>query len=123
MEMCYDGALVMPSSYAVMSEDEMTYVQGGSINTLKNNLYGLYGIIENYVCKWASGATVGRILAKAGMSWAQIGAMAGSYWKLAGKVVAIISSVTKWLGAHAFIVGVVGGVAAAALLWNVRVFY
>lgn len=29
MEMCYDGALVMPSSYAVMSEDEMTYVDGG----------------------------------------------------------------------------------------------
>lgn len=34
MEMCYDGALVMPSSYAVMSEDEMTYVDGGgSVNT------------------------------------------------------------------------------------------
>lgn len=29
MEMCYDGALVMPSSYAVMDEDEMTYVEGG----------------------------------------------------------------------------------------------
>lgn len=29
MEMCYDGALVMPSSYAVMSEDAMTYVDGG----------------------------------------------------------------------------------------------
>ena len=29
MEMCYDGALVMPSSYVVMSEDEMTYVDGG----------------------------------------------------------------------------------------------
>lgn len=29
MEMCYDGALVMPSSYAVMSEDEMMYVDGG----------------------------------------------------------------------------------------------
>lgn len=29
MEMCYDGALVMPSSYAVMSEDEMCYVDGG----------------------------------------------------------------------------------------------
>ena len=29
MEMCYDGTLVMPSSYAVMSEDEMTYVEGG----------------------------------------------------------------------------------------------
>ena len=29
MEMCYDGALVMPSNYALMSEDEMTYVEGG----------------------------------------------------------------------------------------------
>ncbi|MCM1499741.1 MAG: hypothetical protein NC124_14865 [Clostridium sp.] len=29
MEMCYDGALVMPSSYAVMDEEEMTYVEGG----------------------------------------------------------------------------------------------
>lgn len=29
MEMCYDGALVMPSSYAVMNSEEMTYVDGG----------------------------------------------------------------------------------------------
>lgn len=29
MEMCYDGALVMPSSYAVMDEEEMMYVEGG----------------------------------------------------------------------------------------------
>lgn len=29
MEICYDGALVMPSSYAVMNEEEMTYVEGG----------------------------------------------------------------------------------------------
>ena len=27
MEMCYDGTLVMPSSYAVMDEEEMTYVE------------------------------------------------------------------------------------------------
>lgn len=30
MDMCYDGTLVMPSSYAVMDEDEMSYVEGGS---------------------------------------------------------------------------------------------
>lgn len=29
MEMCYNGALVMPSSYAIMDEEEMTYVEGG----------------------------------------------------------------------------------------------
>ena len=29
MELCYDGALVLPSSYAVMDEEEMTYTEGG----------------------------------------------------------------------------------------------
>jgi len=29
MEMCYDGALVMPNNYAVVDEEEMTYVDGG----------------------------------------------------------------------------------------------
>ena len=30
MELCYDGALVLPSSYAVMDEEEMTYLEGGN---------------------------------------------------------------------------------------------
>ena len=35
MDMCYDGALVLPSSYAVMNEEEMTYMEGGrDIETL-----------------------------------------------------------------------------------------
>lgn len=29
MDMCYDGTLVMPSSYAMMEEEEMVYVEGG----------------------------------------------------------------------------------------------
>lgn len=29
MEMCYDGALVMPKNYAAVTEEEMTYVEGG----------------------------------------------------------------------------------------------
>lgn len=36
MEMSYDGALVMPGSYAVMDEEEMTYVEGGAWNSVKN---------------------------------------------------------------------------------------
>jgi len=28
MSKCYDGALVMPESYAVMNAEEMTYVEG-----------------------------------------------------------------------------------------------
>lgn len=30
MEICYDGALVMPSNYAVMDEEKMTYTEGGA---------------------------------------------------------------------------------------------
>ena len=29
MDMCYDGTLVMPSSYVLMDEEEMMYVEGG----------------------------------------------------------------------------------------------
>lgn len=35
MEMTYDGMLVMPSSYAVMDEEEMTYVEGGGTIKVK----------------------------------------------------------------------------------------
>ena len=34
MDMCYEGTLVMPSSYAVMNEEEMTYVEGGAPETV-----------------------------------------------------------------------------------------
>ena len=29
MDMCYDGTLVLPSSYAMMDEHEMSYTEGG----------------------------------------------------------------------------------------------
>ena len=38
MEMCANGALVMPKSYAVMNEEEMTYVEGGAIPYVDTNL-------------------------------------------------------------------------------------
>ena len=37
MDMCYDGTLVMPSSYAVMDEDEMSYVEGGGSITINRS--------------------------------------------------------------------------------------
>ena len=42
MEMTYDGTLVMPSSYVVMEENEMMYLEGGayiSNRTLKAVIY------------------------------------------------------------------------------------
>lgn len=35
MELCYDGALVLPSSYAVMDEEEMTYTEGGEVDLIE----------------------------------------------------------------------------------------
>ena len=43
MEMCYNGSLVMPGNYAVVSEEEMTYVVGGWSSTT-------YGTLNNI--KW-----------------------------------------------------------------------
>lgn len=122
MDMCYNGKLVMPSSYAIMNEEEMTYTEGGDITTLKNNLYGLYNLVINYMAKYISGATIGAALKRCGLSWSQIGQLVGSYSSLAAKVVAGITSLTKWLGSHAVIIGVVSGAAGFAVLWNFEVF-
>ena len=51
MEMCYDGAMVLPSNYAVMDEEEMTYLEGGY--NLAKTVYGigirLTGKETNYI--------------------------------------------------------------------------
>ena len=50
MEMTYDGVLTMPSSYAVMDEQEMTYVEGGdnvysmSLGNAKSYFNGVVGM-------------------------------------------------------------------------------
>ena len=61
MEMCYDGALVMPSSYAVMSEEEMTYVEGGGSITINR---GTVNAALSAV--WAGFSTYCTITGKAG---------------------------------------------------------
>ena len=62
MEMCYDGTLVMPSSYAVMSEDEMTYVEGGTVVLKMKRQY-----LNKNFCKTKGNALKGAKLVK-GMS-------------------------------------------------------
>lgn len=54
MEMCYDGALVMPNSYAVMDEEEMTYVEGGRKKiVITITRAAVVGAIGSYVLKKA----------------------------------------------------------------------
>lgn len=69
MEMCYDGALVMPNSYAVMSEDEMTYVEGGrkKIKVATWILSSVIDIAVTCVFGGAAASAIGWLLGK-GMS-------------------------------------------------------
>lgn len=48
MTMSYDGALVMPSSYAVMDTEEMTYVGGGF--EISKTWYGYSGYFNASEC-------------------------------------------------------------------------
>lgn len=57
MEMCCDGALVMPRSYAVMSEEEMTYVEGG------NGWYNSRGFIAAAIDIGIAVVTAGQAIA------------------------------------------------------------
>ena len=95
MEMCYDGALVMPSNYAVMDEEEMTYVEGGGVPR------GLASIgIDAFLCATPIGAVfaplkyLGKTAAKALIK------------KYASSIAGILGKVINFLG------GMVGSAAA-----------
>ena len=90
MEMTYGGALVMPSNYAVMSEEEMTYVEGGKNYTYKKGDYT--GIKDCY----QSSFTLAYI---AGVSWV-MGKVAKACTLIAGPVGTVMTailSLTKWV--------------------------
>ena len=62
MEMCYDGALVMPKNYAVVNNEKMEYVDGGwSGRQVLKNVIGNLLLIRLYrkcfccICKSKSG--------------------------------------------------------------------
>ena len=77
--MCYDGALVLPSSYAVMNEEEMTYVEGGATYKIsKKTVYKKASVaVSDYlycsrvlkvwavgmvICSAVAGALVGQVV-------------------------------------------------------------
>ena len=54
MTMTYDGTMVMPKNYAVVTEDEMTYVEGGGTLTItitKNTICSAIGILGGVATK------------------------------------------------------------------------
>ena len=86
MEMCYDGALVMPSNYAVMNEEEMMYVEGG----------GFWEKAIYHGVAFATNCAFNAILG---------GGTIGLVWKVIQTkkdviVGAIIQALSKWLNAR-----------------------
>ena len=75
--MSYTAALKMPSSYVVMNEEEMTYLEGGekwSGEKFKNNLIGAWNNIrEAQTALKLGGLTVGKIAGMASMQlWVKV---------------------------------------------------
>ena len=82
MEMCYDGTLVMPSSYAIMNEEEMTYLEGGWCLERQWWGYNIY-LTHNERVKLTSGQTIAALVAglsSMGLAAAVIGAAGTLIW-------------------------------------------
>lgn len=108
MEMCYNGALVMPSNYAIVNDNEMEYVDGGfyiSYNTIR--------AVVLTACINPIGATLvgiacyklaGYITAKAAILGAKIGALGGPLVSaISGAVSAVIGGAAAFTIARAVI--------------------
>ncbi len=116
MEMCYDGALVMPASYAVMNEEEMTYVEGGwSGEVFAANLKGAYNKFQAAkVALLAGGLTLGAI-AKTATSTAK-----ALYLCYGGTISATATAIGGVVGGVIVTVGLLAGI---TYLGNNRVWY
>ena len=116
MEMCYDGALVLPSSYVEVTKEEMMYVEAGwSGSMFVNNLKGA----------WNSSYNVRAAMKTGGLTWGKIAACASMTAK---SIFALYGSA---ISGAAYIIGgvVLGTIVAGSLiaginyLGNHRVWY
>lgn len=55
--MCYDGALVMPQNYTLVTNDEMTYLEGGYVHTDTGTAKYLKNLASSLMAAWFSLAT------------------------------------------------------------------
>lgn len=106
MELCYDGALVMPKNFVAVNDNEMEYVTGGwSWNTLGKSLKNLYN-------RWSfasaalrgSGLTLGTI--------AKV--MAGTATYLYAKIATTLGAIA----AANWVVGIVIGITASVAMFT-----
>lgn len=97
MEMCYNGNLVMPSNSVYISEEEMTYVDGGGIYISNSNLHTLTAV---FLSVYSTNATL----------------IAAGITIVASTVSRIVSKITAW------IFSVFGGFAASCFGWAIGTF-
>ena len=109
MELCYEGGLVMPSSYVMMNEEEMTYVEGGfylnrdTCVTVSTYIHMFTGVSQFVLAGLAIGELACRI---ARVSSPLIGAISGINPILGG--VAAILGIVALVQLATFCNGVLG---------------
>lgn len=114
MEMCYNGELVMPQSFSVITADEMEYIDGGDAENFYNNIKGL----------WNSSANIRGAMKGAGISWGYIATCATmSYWEAIGFVAAKLGVTIALVSRTVAVIAGLGIVAVGTYLWFNRVFY
>lgn len=105
MEMCYDGALIMPSKFVSMNEEEMTYVDGGVGFYLNSNRSAT---IATYVYLAGFGISAGTaIAALSGKLAAGVAKLVGLFAKVAGMISGPVGGI---------LAGIVGIVTATNLI-------
>ena len=97
MDMCYDGALVLPSSYAVMNEEEMTYMEGG----IRVSKYSSGKLFDTYRVHFTASEC-----SKIALAYGVISGVASIIGALTGPIGAIAGGVT------------VGACGIAAAVWS-----
>lgn len=82
MEMCCNGALVMPQNYAIIDESEMTYVEGGYY--VKTYWWGNYQYFSHSerqtLVTVLAGASLATTCANLGIVAATLGTLATILW-------------------------------------------
>ncbi|MDR0500003.1 MAG: hypothetical protein LBG97_01975 [Coriobacteriales bacterium] len=113
MELCYDGALVMPKNCVKVSEQEMEYIEAGWSNQMfYNNLRGLCSRYSGAARQ--AGLTLGWISAALSYTLAQATVVFG--WP-------VVSVALGLCGVIGGAIAILGVCAAIGYLGNNRVFY
>ena len=96
MTMTYDGTMVMPKNYAVVTEDEMTYVDGGYYRTATH------------------------YFSSAEDAYNDLNSTAWKFYGLALTVAVSSTLLGAWLGAGAVgaLIGGIGGFFAGCVVWG-----